>query len=126
MSSLPSQLTTTGRTNLDRPPAPTTPPEAAPRIAQLNQAKEESNPASIGSLQQSGMVFQTGMAVEKGLLALASLVPGLDELVQQIIPQIRQGISAGLAQGGSSQGGGPAPSGGEGLPQQAVEPLTQG
>ncbi len=119
-------LTTTGRISLDRPPAPTTPPEAAPRVAQLNQAKEESNPASIGSLQQSGIVLQIGMAVEKGLLSLASLVPGLDDLVQQILPQIRSGITAGLASGGSSQGGGPAVSGGEELPAQAVTPLQQG
>lgn len=121
-----NSLTSTGRTDLDTPPKPTTPPEAAPRIAQLNQSKEENNPASIGSLQQSGVVLQVGMAVEKGLLSLASLVPGLDELVQQIIPQIRQGITAGLAQSGSSQQGGPAAAGGEQLPAQAVAPLQQG
>ncbi len=119
-------LTSTGRTNLDRPPKPTTPPEAAPRVAQLNQTKEENNPASIGSLQQSGVALQTGMAVEKGLLTLAELIPALGELVQQIIPQIRSGITAGLAAGGASQGGGPAATGGEELPAQAVEPLTQG
>jgi hypothetical protein len=125
MGSQPNQLTTTGRTNLDLPPKPTTPPEAAPRIAQLNQAKEESNPASIGSLQQAGIIFQTGMAVEKGLLALANLLPGFAQTAQQIIPQIKAGIQAGLQQG-SSQQGGSAPASGEELPQTSVNPLQQG
>ncbi len=122
MGSIPSQLTTTGRTNLDNPPAPTTPPEAAPRVAQLAQAKEENNPASLGSIQQSGIIFQTGMAVEKGILALANLLPGFAPVAQQIIPQIRQGISAGLQQG-TSQGGAPPATGGEELPATSVNPL---
>jgi hypothetical protein len=123
----PNTLTSTGRTNLERPPKPTTPPEAAPRMALLapKGTEEEANPASIGSLQQAGLIFQTGMAVEKGLLALANLLPGFAPVVQQIIPQVRQGIQIGLRQG-SSQEGGPAPAGGEELPQTAVSPLQQG
>ena len=119
----PNMLTTTGRTNLENPPKPTTPPEAAPRIAQLTPEDKEGSAPSIGSMQQAGLVFQTGMAVEKGLLALANLVPAMAGVVRQIIPQLRQGISAGL-----SQGGGNAPAGGqaEELPQQAVSPLQQG
>ncbi len=119
----PNMLTTTGRTNLENPPKPTTPPEAAPRIAQLNPEDKSGAAPSIGSLQQAGIVFQTGMAVEKGLLALANLVPAFAAVARQIIPQIRQGLQAGL-----SQGGGNAPAGGqaEELPQQSVSPLQQG
>ncbi len=117
----PTQLTTTGRTDLDRPPAPTTPPEAAPRVAQL-AASEDGSAQSIGSLQQSAVIFQTGMAVEKGLIALANLLPGFAEQVQQIIPQIRAGITQGLQSGGS-----PAPGGAtDELPASAVSPLQQG
>lgn len=121
----PNLLTSTGRTNLENPPAPTTPPEAAPRIAQLTKDDEGGAPASIGSLQQSAIVFQTGMAVEKGILALANLIPAFAGVARQIIPQIRQGIQAGLSQGGASQG---APAGGQAgeLPSQSVTPLQQG
>ncbi len=121
----PSELTLTGRQNLDVPPEPTTPPEAAPRIAQLNQQNEESNAQSIGSLQQSSIIFQTGMAVEKGLIALSNLLPEFAQLAQQIIPQIRSGITSGLS---SSGGGSAAQDGGasEQLPAQAVSPLQQG
>ncbi len=119
----PNLLTSTGRTNLENPPAPTTPPEAAPRIAQLTPEDKNGSPASIGSLQQAGIVFQTGMAVEKGILALANLIPAFAGLARQIIPQIRKGI-----QGGLQGGGGGAPAGGQAqeLPQQAVSPLQQG
>ncbi len=116
----PNELTTTGRQNLDVPPAPTTPPEAAPRISQLGGAKE-GNALSIGSLQQSAVIFQTGMAVEKGLIALANLLPDAAQDVQQIIPQIRAFISRGISAGSSA----PAP-GAEQLPAQAVSPLQQG
>ena len=121
----PNLLTSTGRTNLENPPKPTTPPEAAPRIAQLTPEDKGAAPASIGSLQQAGIVFQTGMAIEKGILALANLLPAFAGVAQQIIPQIRAGIQAGLAQGGAQQGG---VSGGqaEELPQQSVSPLQQG
>ena len=119
----PNLLTSTGRTNLENPPKPTTPPEAAPRLAQLNPEDKEGTAPSIGSLQQAGLVFQTGMAVEKGLLALANLVPAFASVARQIIPQIRTGLQAGLA-----QGGGNAPAGGqaEELPSQSVAPLQQG
>lgn len=119
----PSELTTTGRQNLDVPPKPTTPPEAAPRIAQLNSNGSEDPAQSIGSLQQSAIIFQTGMAVEKGLIALANLLPQFAQVAQQIIPQIRSGITQGLSSGGGS----PAPGGAnEELPAQAVSPLQQG
>ncbi len=118
----PNLLTTTGRTNLENPPKPTTPPEAAPRVAQLTPEDKESAAPSLGSLQQAGIVFQTGMAVEKGLIALANLLPDAAQDVQQIIPQVRAFISRGIA-GGSS--GTPAP-GAEQLPAQAVSPLQQG
>lgn len=117
----PTQLDSTGRNNLDVPPAPTTPPEAAPRIAQLAQAKEGSA-QSIGSLQQSAVIFQTGMAVEKGLIALANLLPAFAEVAQSIIPQIRDGITQGLQGGGSAAPGGAT----DELPAQAVSPLQQG
>ena len=117
----PTQLTTTGRTDLDSPPAPTTPPEAAPRIAQLAQG-EESNAASIGSLQQSAIIFQTGMAVEKGIIALANLLPNFAAVAQSIIPQIRSGISQGISGGGNVAPGAAANE----LPSQAVSPLQQG
>ena len=120
----PNLLTTTGRTNLENPPKPTTPPEAAPRIAQLNPEDKEGAAPSIGSLQQAGIVFQTGMAVEKGILALANLLPAFAGVARQIIPQIRQGIQAGLAQGGAQ--GAPAGGQAEELPQQSVSPLQQG
>ncbi len=118
----PNLLTSTGRTNLENPPKPTTPPEAAPRIAQLTPEDKGASP-SIGSMQQAGIVFQTGMAVEKGILALANLIPQFAGLARQIIPQIRKGI-----QGGLGSGGGGANAGGQAaeLPQQSVSPLTQG
>jgi hypothetical protein len=118
----PTQLDSTGRNNLDVPPAPTTPPEAAPRIAQLAQA-EEGSAQSIGSLQQSAVIFQTGMAVEKGIIALANLLPQFAEVAQSIIPQIRAGITQGL----QGSGGSAAPGGATNeLPAQAVSPLQQG
>ncbi len=119
----PTQLNTLGRTDLDVPPAPTTPPEAAPRIAQLNSQESEGNAQSIGSLQQSAIIFQTGMAVEKGLIALSNLLPEFAQLAQQIIPQIRSGITQGLqGSGGSAAPGGAT----DELPAQAVRPLQQG
>lgn len=119
----PTELTMTGRQNLDVPPAPTTPPEAAPRISQLGN-RPEGNALSIGSLQQSAVIFQTGMAVEKGLIALANLLPDFAQAVQQIIPQVREGIRTGIAAGNAAA---PAPgAGGAELPAQAVSPLQQG
>ena len=119
----PTQLTTTGRTDLDRPPAPTTPPEAAPRIAQLTQGEDNNqNAASIGSLQQSSIIFQTGMAVEKGIIALANLMPTFAQLAEQILPQIRAGITQGISGGGNAAPGAAANE----LPSQAVSPLQQG
>ncbi len=118
----PTELTSTGRQNLDNPPAPTTPPEAAPRVAQLAQAKEGNAP-SLGSLQQSGVVFQTGMAVEKGILALANLLPNFDKVAQAVIPQIRAGITQALQSGGE---GAPATASAESIAPTAVSPLQQG
>ncbi len=119
----PNLLTSTGRTNLESPPPPTTPPEAAPRVAQLTPEDKEGSAPSIGSLQQAGIVFQTGMAVEKGILALASLLPGFDQVAQNIIPQLREGIRLGIS--GSSSENVASPAGTE-LPQTQVSPLQQG
>ena len=92
-------LTAQGRTDLDTPPDPTTPPEAAPRLAQLSPATEEQSEAlTLGTIQQQGVILQTGMAAEKAVLALASLVPGFDEVAQQIIPLLRKGIQGGVSQ----------------------------
>lgn len=115
-------LTSLGRADLDRPPAPTTPPEAAPRLAQISPAREEGPQApSLGSLQQAGTVLQVGMAVEKGILSLASLLPGFDQVAQHIIPQLRTAIRDGLSGAQSA----PSP-GGEELPATQVSPLQQG
>lgn len=116
----PNNLTTTGRQDLDRVPKPTTPPEAAPRIAQLANAPESDAAPSIGSLQQTGIILQTGMAVEKAILALADLLPGFGEEAQQIRAQLRAAIQRGLS--GASDQSAPSP-GGEELPATQVSPL---
>lgn len=120
----PNLLTSTGRTNLENPPPPTTPPEAAPRVAQLTPEDKGTTAPSIGSLQQAGLALQTGMAVEKGILALANLLPAFAGVARQIIPLIRAGIQAGLSQGGAQ--GTPAGGQAEELPAQSVSPLQQG
>ena len=114
-------LTSLGRADLDTPPPPTTPPEAAPRLAQISPAKDDSQAPSLGSLQQTGIVLQTGMAVEKGILALASLLPNFEQVAQNIIPQLRSAIREGLSGSQSA----PAPGGAE-LPATQVSPLQQG
>ena len=112
-----SQLATVGRRDLDDLPEPTTPPEAQPRLAQMVPEGEQEEALTLGSLQQSGVIFQTGMAVEKSILTLANLLPGFEQVASQIIPLLRSGIAAGLRgmadQEGQSQ-----------LPQQG--PLQQG
>ncbi len=117
----PNNLTTTGRQDLDTVPKPTTPPEAAPRISQLASGPEGDNAPSIGSLQQSGIILQTGMAVEKGILALASLLPQFAEEAQQLATQVRTAITRGLS--GAQAQGGPTPAGGSELPATQVSPL---
>ena len=116
----PNNLTTTGRQDLDTVPAPTTPPEAAPRLAQLSNSPDSDAAPSIGSLQQSGIILQTGMAVEKGILALADLLPNFGEQAEQIRAQLRAAIRNGLA--GAQASSAPSP-GGQELPATQVSPL---
>jgi hypothetical protein len=42
--------------------------------------------------------------LEKGILALANLLPGFGDVAAQIIPQIKAGIEAGLSRSNQLQG----------------------
>ncbi len=117
----PNNLTTTGRQDLDTVPAPTTPPEAAPRVSQLANGPEGDSAPSLGSLQQTGIILSTGMAVEKGINALADLLPNFGQQAEQIRTQLRAAIRDGLA--GATAQAGPGPAGGSELPATQVSPL---
>lgn len=96
----------TTRVDLDSPP-PSIPPEAQPRLARLagrDIEESESEAPTLGSLQTVTLALQTAMAVEKGLTALANLLPGFAAVASQVVPLLKEGVNAALRQQTSVQG----------------------
>jgi len=117
-----SNLPVLGRRNLDDgPPRPTTAPEQKPRLAQQGSTENQSEAPSLGSIQQVGVILQMATGLEKGILALANLLPGFGDVAAQIIPQIKAGIEAGLSRSNQLQG-----SSISGVNEEAVAPQQAG
>jgi len=112
-----SNLPVLGRRNLEDPPRPTTAPEQKPRLAQQGSTENQSEAPSLGSIQQVGVILQMATGLEKGILALANILPGFGNVAAQIIPQIKAGVEAGLSRSNSLQG-----SSISGVNEEAVQP----